>query len=137
MLKEGTMGDLPEVARWVLEKVNSKVLLFHGDMGSGKTTLIKELCHQLGVQDEVSSPTFSLVNEYLGREGPVYHFDFYRIEDEEEAYEFGLEEYLDSEHWCLLEWPQKISNLLPNDHQVVEIETTEDGRLYRINQPNV
>ena len=94
----------------------NKTLLFYGQMGVGKTTLIKELCKSLGVLDNISSPTFSLVNEYqTAKNDKVYHFDFYRIEDEEEAYDIGIEDYFDSKNWCFVEWPENIVNLLPID----------------------
>jgi len=120
-------ADLPQVARQLLDNFNQKIILLKGAMGAGKTTLIKALCAALGVEDEVSSPTFSLVNEYAAVEGLVYHFDFYRIKDEMEALDIGLEEYLDSGHYCFMEWPEKISNLLAGDFDVVEIGVKENG----------
>lgn len=131
--KQASLDELPEVARWILDNIDHRVILFKGSMGAGKTTLIKEVCRQLGVTDEVSSPTFSLVNEYKGDQGPVYHFDFYRLDKEEEAYDFGVEEYLDSENWCLLEWPEKISNLLPDEYTVLSITHCENSRKYQLN----
>ena len=100
-------------------------------MGAGKTTLIREICRLLGVTDTVSSPTFAIVNEYRG-EGiaPVYHFDFYRIERIEEAFDFGYEEYFYSGNLCLVEWPEKVESLLPDDVMTVRIDTPdEDVRL--------
>jgi len=89
-------------------------LLFYGEMGVGKTTLIKEILKQLGVKDNVSSPTFSLVNEYhTNKDAKIFHFDFYRIETEEEAMDMGIEEYFYSDSLCLIEWPNKVENLLP------------------------
>ncbi|WP_196892641.1 tRNA (adenosine(37)-N6)-threonylcarbamoyltransferase complex ATPase subunit type 1 TsaE [Aureivirga marina] len=109
-----TLENLSEVADFVLENASNKVLLFYGEMGAGKTTLIKELAKKLGVNDLTNSPTFSLVNEYHSNKGEIiYHFDFYRIEDEEEAYDIGVEEYFDSNAWSFVEWPQNIENLLP------------------------
>ncbi len=136
-MKRGSAGlaQLPEVANWLLEQSRFRILLLEGDMGAGKTTLIKEICRQLGVEDEVSSPTFSLVNEYESADGPVYHFDFYRLEEEEEAYDFGVEEYLDSGHWCLLEWPEKIRNLIPSQSALIRISVENGLRHYEINQP--
>jgi tRNA threonylcarbamoyladenosine biosynthesis protein TsaE len=97
-------------------------------MGAGKTTLIKEICSLLDIEDKISSPTFSLVNEYKSRQGEsVYHFDFYRIEDEEEAMDIGFEEYIDSEKWCLIEWPQNIENLLPLKSSAIQIQILENG----------
>ena len=108
------LQDIPKVAAKILQTVNSKNLLFHGDMGMGKTTLIKEIIKQLGVTDTVSSPTYSIVNEYkTPTNETVYHFDFYRINSDEEAMDFGLEEYFDHKAWCFMEWPNKVENLLP------------------------
>ena len=108
------LQDIPDVAANILKTINSKNILFHGDMGMGKTTLIKEIIKQLGVTDTVSSPTYSIVNEYkTNKDEIVYHFDFYRINSDEEAMDFGLEEYFDNDAWCLMEWPNKVENLLP------------------------
>jgi len=95
-------------------------------MGSGKTTLIKELVKQLGSKDRVSSPTFSLVNEYEGITNSVYHFDFYRIEDEQEAYDMGFEEYLDSSHQVFIEWPEKIPNLWPQHYSLLKFTAKDE-----------
>ncbi|RUA08417.1 MAG: tRNA (adenosine(37)-N6)-threonylcarbamoyltransferase complex ATPase subunit type 1 TsaE [Flavobacteriia bacterium] len=114
MIKEYTLEKVPETANDLIASVSGKILLFYGEMGSGKTTLIKEIVKQLGVDDLASSPTFALVNEYHSKKGErIYHFDFYRIEEEEEAYDMGIEEYLYSGNWCLIEWPEKVENLLP------------------------
>lgn len=114
MKKNYTLDQLSEIAIEVIEQSKHKILLFYGEMGVGKTTLIKEIFKQLKVNDNVSSPTFSLVNEYhTTDEAVVYHFDFYRIEEEEEALDMGVEEYFYSNRWCLVEWPNKIENLLP------------------------
>ena len=103
------------MARTLLDKAPYRTLLFYGDMGVGKTTLIRALVKNLGGADEASSPTFGLVNEYHDSHGQLlgYHFDFYRIEDEAEALDLGLEEYLSSESWLFMEWPEKVSSLLP------------------------
>ena len=115
------LSEIEFVARELLEKSRSKTLLFYGEMGAGKTTLIKALIHALGAEDAGSSPTFSLVNVYETENGPVNHFDFYRIEDESEAWDIGLEEYLQSNAWNFIEWPQKIKNFIEETHQKVEI----------------
>ena len=121
------LSEIGNVAKSVLDEVDSRILLFYGEMGSGKTTLIKEIAAQLGVRDLTNSPTFSLVNEYAtGEGGRMYHFDFYRIEREEEAYDIGFEEYLDSGDWCLIEWPEKVENLLPLDTVVIRIDINPD-----------
>ena len=96
-------------------------------MGVGKTTLIKELVKQLGVTDTTSSPTFSLVNEYQGSNSTVFHFDFYRIQTEEEVYDIGIEDYFYQNAWCLIEWPNKIPNLIPKDAIVIHLNENIDG----------
>ncbi len=98
-----------------------KVVLFNGSMGAGKTTLISTLCKNLGSTDDISSPTFSIVNEYLSNIGKIYHFDFYRIENIEEAFDIGLEEYIYSENYCFIEWAEKIEELLPNSYLIINI----------------
>lgn len=98
-----------------------KVVLFNGSMGAGKTTLISTLCKNLGSTDDISSPTFSIVNEYLSNIGKIYHFDFYRLENIEEAFDIGLEEYLYSENYCFIEWAEKIEELLPNNYLIINI----------------
>jgi tRNA threonylcarbamoyladenosine biosynthesis protein TsaE len=130
MVKNYSLHELSEIAKEVIDNSNHKILLFYGDMGVGKTTLIKEILKQLGVKDNVSSPTFSLVNEYhTTNEDKVYHFDFYRIEDEEEALDMGVEEYFYSNNWCLVEWPNKVENLLPL--KSVSITITSDSNQVR------
>ena len=127
MKKTYKLPEIGSVAKSVIDEADSRILLFYGEMGSGKTTLIKEIAAQLGVKDLTNSPTFSLVNEYAtGEGGRMYHFDFYRIEREEEAYDIGFEEYLDSGDWCLIEWPEKVENLLPLDSVVIRIDINPD-----------
>ncbi len=114
MNKKYNLNQVSNIAKEIISSVKHKILLFYGNMGSGKTTLIKEIVKQLDVDDLVSSPTFSLVNEYHSRKGEIiYHFDFYRIDNEEEAYDMGIDEYLYSGKLCLIEWPEKVENLLP------------------------
>lgn len=125
MVRTYTLADIDSVAQELLEKSRSKTILFYGEMGAGKTTLIKSLIKALKVNDEGSSPTFSLVNEYESPEGPIYHFDFYRIEDENEAYDIGIEEYFSSGAWIFIEWPDNIRNLLPEESQIVKISSKE------------
>lgn len=127
MIKNYTLDELPEIASEVIKNAKNNVLLFYGSMGVGKTTLIKEIVKQLGVADNVSSPTFSLVNEYHAENGEkVFHFDFYRIDDEEEALDMGIEEYFYSNSWCLVEWPNKVENLLPLNAVTVTITANEN-----------
>ena len=129
MNKNYSLEDLPKIAEKIIAVVKNKTLLFYGEMGVGKTTLIKEICKQLGVLDKISSPTFSLVNEYqTATNDAVYHFDFYRISDEYEALDMGIEEYLDTHNWCLIEWPQNVENLLPLDSVEICLTTLENGQ---------
>lgn len=125
------LQELEVVVDYILSNTKSKTLLFYGEMGAGKTTLIKELVKALGVKDTASSPTFSLVNHYESEQGPVYHFDFYRIEDDTEALDMGLEDYLDSGSWNLIEWPEKIENLLGDNPQklLIQIESIDTRKL--------
>jgi tRNA threonylcarbamoyladenosine biosynthesis protein TsaE len=116
-----TLSQLDEVTSQLAPLLDGVVLLI-GEMGAGKTTLVKSVCRALGVTDEVSSPTFALVNEYLdGKGNAVYHFDLYRLESEEEALDFGVDEYLDSGALCLVEWPEKISKFLPQSITVIKL----------------
>ncbi|MDG1697398.1 MAG: tRNA (adenosine(37)-N6)-threonylcarbamoyltransferase complex ATPase subunit type 1 TsaE [Polaribacter sp.] len=129
MNKNYTLEDLPTIASEIIASVKSKQLLFYGEMGAGKTTLIKEICNQLDVLDTISSPTFSLVNEYeTSKNKKVFHFDFYRIEDEEEALDMGIEEYFDNKYWCLIEWPENIKNLLPLDAVQIYLSILDKGQ---------
>ena len=124
-----SLEKLPEVAAAIIATAKNKTLLFYGEMGVGKTTLIKEICKQLDVLDKISSPTFSLVNEYqTSKEEAVFHFDFYRITMEEEAFDMGIEEYLYNNDWCLIEWPQNVENLLPLEAVEIHLTTIENGQ---------
>ena len=106
----------------------SKVVAFYGKMGAGKTTFIKAICEELGVEDVITSPTFALVNEYTAGNGaPVYHFDFYRIKRLDEVYDMGYEDYFYGGNLCLLEWPELIEDILPDDAMRVSITEQEDG----------
>lgn len=115
--------DLYKTAIWLLQKAGGKkIWAIYGEMGAGKTTLIKQLCKQLGVTENVNSPTFSIVNEYLSTKNEtIYHFDFYRIEMPQEAIDMGVEEYFHSGSYCFIEWAEKIENLLPEDVFSVKI----------------
>ena len=121
------LSEIDGIAAQILSEVKSKTLLFYGDMGAGKTTLIKALVKALGAPDLASSPTFSLVNEYQTDQGKIFHFDFYRIEDEMEALDMGIEDYLNLDTWKFIEWPQKIEKLLDEDVQKLEISIKDKG----------
>lgn len=124
-----SIDQLEEVAQKIIGNNPKKVILFHGEMGVGKTTLIKQLCKTLGVNGATSSPTFSLVNEYEADDNQlVYHFDFYRLNKEEEALDMGVDDYLYSGNWCFIEWAEKIPNLIPETHSVITISLLADGK---------
>lgn len=123
------LNNLEESAAEFLKELGErKVVAFYGTMGAGKTTFIKAICNVLGVTDAVNSPTFAIVNEYLAADGSnIYHFDFYRIKKLEEAYDIGYENYFYSGNLCLIEWPELIEELLPDDAVRVHITETADG----------
>ena len=124
-----TLADLPVVAKEMLASLQEapRVWLFRGQMGAGKTTLSKELLKQLGIDQNVQSPTFSLVNEYQTKSGEtIYHFDLYRLKNIQEALAIGIEEYLDSGHICLIEWPEQAEELWDFPHVNVEIEAINE-----------
>lgn len=127
-----SVEELSQVSDYLLSlRSSSDIVAFYGPMGAGKTTLIKNLCHQMGVTDEVNSPTFAIVNEYVTLEGEsVYHFDFYRIKRLEEVFDIGYENYFYSGNWCLLEWPEMIEPLMPEEFIRVDISLgdTDDSR---------
>ena len=133
-----TENELEKVSQVIIDLAKEyKIVAFRGDLGAGKTTLIKNMCNLLGVKDDVSSPTFSIVNEYesSGSES-VFHFDFYRLESEEEAYDIGVEDYFYGGNLCLIEWPSKIEGLLPEKRLEVYIDIAKQGREFNINQIN-
>ena len=121
------LSEIDHIAEQVLHQNVAKVILFHGEMGAGKTTFIKALAKALGVEKATSSPTFSLVNEYQAKNGLVYHFDVYRLKNESEAFDFGIEDYLYSGNWCFIEWAEKIPNLIPDNHSIITLEVLENG----------
>ncbi|MFD1258967.1 tRNA (adenosine(37)-N6)-threonylcarbamoyltransferase complex ATPase subunit type 1 TsaE [Mucilaginibacter terrae] len=121
-----SLAELPATAQSLINFAGiQKIFLFYGDMGAGKTTFIKALCQELGITDEVTSPTFSIVNEYAGTNVRVYHFDFYRLKNQEEALDMGYEEYFYSGDYCLIEWPENIPNLLPSNFISIAISVTD------------
>jgi len=119
-----TPEDLNSISKELIKLFNeTKIILFKGEMGAGKTTLIKQICANLGVGDITSSPTFSIVNEYRANNNrAVYHFDFYRIENEQEVMDLGYEDYFYNGSYCFIEWPEKIPNLIPEQHLIINIK---------------
>ncbi len=125
---EFSLSEINEVANKIIAQSPKKIILFNGEMGVGKTTLIKQLCKNLGVHEATSSPTFSLVNEYKTFDNQfIYHFDVYRLKNESEALDMGIDEYLYSGNWCFIEWSEKIPNLIPDEHSIINIELLSNG----------
>ncbi|WP_031428621.1 tRNA (adenosine(37)-N6)-threonylcarbamoyltransferase complex ATPase subunit type 1 TsaE [Flavimarina sp. Hel_I_48] len=119
-----TLAEIDQVAKNIIAYCKHKTILFEGEMGAGKTTLIKSIVKNLGSLDSVSSPTFSIVNEYRDKnELPIYHFDFYRIEDSFEVGQLGLDDYFGQNCWTLIEWPQKINTFLPKPSHTVKLNS--------------
>ena len=129
--------ELYAVAKMILEKYNSKIFLFYGEMGVGKTSFIKKFCKELRVSDIVSSPTFSIVNQYSNvNDEIIYHFDFYRTEKKEEVFDIGYEEYLFSSSYCFIEWPEKIEDLLPTNYLKINMKLDDNNRIINIQEYN-
>ncbi|OBX24133.1 MULTISPECIES: tRNA (adenosine(37)-N6)-threonylcarbamoyltransferase complex ATPase subunit type 1 TsaE [Bizionia] len=122
MIVDYNLESIDSVAQAVIKALKHKVVLFDGAMGTGKTTLIKALVKRLGSTDDVSSPTFSLVNTYQATNSDIYHFDLYRLNSIEEAYDFGIEDYLESTNWLFIEWPEIIKELLSDDYHIISLE---------------
>jgi tRNA threonylcarbamoyladenosine biosynthesis protein TsaE len=117
------LADINSLAQKIIAAAgNEKIWFFEGEMGAGKTTLIKALCQAMGVAGHIQSPTFSIVNEYEAEGTIIYHFDCYRLKNEEEAYDIGLEEYLDSGNFCWIEWPDKIESFWPEKYIFIKLE---------------
>lgn len=123
------LSDIDAVAQKFVDNMgNRKIFAFYGEMGAGKTTFIKALCKTLGVAETITSPTFAIINEYNKEDGdPIYHFDFYRIKNIEEAYDFGYEDYFYSGHLCFIEWPELVEPLLPESVVKVQIVVMDNG----------
>jgi len=127
-LSVNSLSQLPQAAEAILaNSAGNKIFLFYGEMGAGKTTLIKILCEALGVTEQATSPTFSIVNEYIGRDSRIFHFDFYRLKNQTEALDMGYEEYFYSGAYCFIEWPEKIPDLLPDHYTVIRIEVSDSN----------
>lgn len=129
-IKIETLDTISDAAKqFVAQMGDNKVYAFYGEMGAGKTTFIKAICEAMGVTDTITSPTFAIINEYKSDKlnKKIYHFDFYRIEKLEEAYDFGYEDYFFSGNLCFIEWPERIESLLPDDCVYVSIKVNEDG----------
>ena len=125
--------DLVKVVRFIKKTYNQKIFTISGELGVGKTTFIKYFCSELGVSDIVNSPTFSIVNEYLTNSNEkIFHFDFYRLENEKEAIDIGCEMYFDSGNYCFIEWPELIKKLLPQNFINISINYVDDYRLVKI-----
>ncbi len=136
-LKYSSLKELPFIAGFLLKLADDyRIWLLEGEMGAGKTTLVKAVCERLGVTDMVQSPTFALVNEYrTGKNEPCYHFDFYRIRQETEAMDMGVEEYFDSGKYCFVEWSAKIPHLLPAKYLKISINLdAQNGRILEISK---
>ena len=133
-IERDSLSELPRVAEAVIEALDGRsVVLLRGGMGAGKTTLVSRIAALLGAEDTVTSPTFALVNQYEGQECRIYHFDFYRIDSIEEVFDLGYEEYFYSGDLCLVEWPEKIEPLIPDDAMVVRITAGDDEqRIFEI-----
>jgi tRNA threonylcarbamoyladenosine biosynthesis protein TsaE len=127
-IKINDIEHIREAAREFIEHIGDRrVFAFYGKMGAGKTTFIKAICEELGVKDVITSPTFAIVNEYTTDNSSIYHFDFYRIKKLEEVYDMGFEDYFYSGALCLIEWPELIEEVLPEDAVKVTIQEKEDG----------
>ena len=131
-----SIEELPALAAKISKAYSNRVIAFYGDMSAGKTTFIKYLCQELGVDPSlVNSPTYAIVNEYEARgDQLIFHFDFYRIKDENEAFDMGYENYFYSNHYCFIEWPEKIANLLPENRLRIHIESEANMRIFTIEE---
>ena len=123
------LDHINEAAKEFIKNMGKgNVFAFYGKMGAGKTTFIKAVCEELGVEDVITSPTFAIVNEYTdGNGNPIYHFDFYRIKKLDEVFDMGYEDYIDSGNLCLMEWPELIEDILPEDAKKITITVNDDG----------
>ena len=131
------LNDVDKVAKQLVNNLKTKIILIYGEMGVGKTTLVKAIAKVLGSEDEVSSPTFSLVNEYETDSELIYHFDLYRVNNIEEVYNFGIEDYLFSDNWSVIEWPEMIENNMPLRFDRIDLViNTDNSRTLKLNNKN-
>ena len=125
-------NKLADFAKRILDFAkDTRLFLFYAPMGAGKTTLIKELCKQLGSNDHFSSPTYSIINEYVSPKGKIFHFDLYRLKSEEELFDLGIEEHLESDNYCFFEWPELVEGLMPSSYLRIDITVTGNNRYLR------
>lgn len=138
-IKTESLSDLNDAAQKILSFAKKeRIFVFYGEMGAGKTTLINTLCEILEVEDQTSSPTFSIVNEYQSAKGTIYHFDFYRIKNQAEAFDLGYEDYFYSGDYCFIEWPEKIPDLLPEHYIRIDITVLSiNERMISVNKASL
>lgn len=129
-----SLDSIDDAANWIIKNVKTKTIFLYGEMGAGKTTLIKSIVKVLSSNDEVSSPTFSIVNEYESLNESIYHFDLYRIQNIEEAYNFGVEDYIYSNNWIIVEWPDLIESLVDNYDQIFITISDGNSRTIRLEE---
>ena len=129
------LDNINKASKLVIDNIKTTVVRIDGKMGAGKTKIISNICTQLGVKEVITSPTFSLINTYQSTNGPIYHFDFYRLQNSNEALDIGIEEYLESGNVCFLEWAEKIENHLPlnYDHYILKVLNDNTRRIFSLN----
>ena len=129
------LANINKASKLVIDNIKTTVVRIDGKMGAGKTKIISNICMQLGVKEVITSPTFSLINTYQSTNGPIYHFDFYRRQNSNEALDIGIEEYLESGNVCFLEWAEKIENHLPlnYDHYILKVLNDNTRRIFSLN----
>ena len=129
------LDNINKASKLVIDNIKTTVVRIDGKMGAGKTKIISNICMQLGVKEIITSPTFSLINTYQSTNGPIYHFDFYRLQNPNEALDIGIEEYLESGNVCFLEWAEKIENHLPlnYDHYILKVVNDNTRRIFSLN----
>ncbi len=129
------LDNINKASKLVIDNIKTTVVRIDGKMGAGKTKIISNICMQLGVKEVITSPTFSLINTYQSTNGPIYHFDFYRLQNSNEALDIGIEEYLESGNVCFLEWAEKIENHLPlnYDHYILKVLNDNTRRIFSLN----